>query len=290
MIFGIFPNLEKEGINLVLQRLISILDDLGTPYKFLVLMKHKIENLGLDLGESYVSIEELAHADCILSVGGDGSFLGAARTFSDYDTLIAGIHLGDLGFLNSITTDDMKERIKLILEGEYLKESRLFLHSEIEHANGEKEILPDVLNDVVIGHNKIGQLVRVQLSINDHFIQEYASDGLIVSSPTGTTGYSLSCGGPVLGPSDTRMTVVPICAHTLQRYSMVLNDTDIVKITVPERENTLQLSLDGTMSFDFPHSDILRVRGISKPIRFVRFEGQEFFSSITKKLIRKMCN
>lgn len=88
----------------------------------------------------------------------------------------------------------MKERIKLILEGEYLKESRLFLHSEIEHANGEKEILPDVLNDVVIGHNKIGQLVRVQLSINDHFIQEYASDGLIVSSPTGTTGYSLSCG------------------------------------------------------------------------------------------------
>lgn len=78
------------------------------------------------------------------------------------------------------------------------------------------------------------------------------------------------------------MTVVPICAHTLQRYSMVLNDTDIVKITVPERENTLQLSLDGTMSFDFLHSDILRVRGISKPIRFVRFEGQEFFSSITK--------
>ena len=175
--------------------------------------------------------------------------------------------MGDLGFLNSITTDDMKERIKLILEGEYLKESRLFLHSEIEHANGEKEILPDVLNDVVIGHNKIGQLVRVQLSINDHFIQEYASDGLIVSSPTGTTGYSLSCGGPVLGPSDTRMTVVPICAHTL-----------------------LQLSLDGSMSFDFLHSDILRVRGISKPIRFVRFEGQEFFSSITKKLIRKMCN
>ena len=163
MIFGIFPNLEKEGINLVLQRLISILDDLGTPYKFLVSMKHKIENLGLDLGESYVSIEELALADCILSVGGDGSFLGAARTFSDYDTLIAGIHLGDLGFLNSITTDAMKERIKLILEGEYLKESRLFLHSEIEHANGEKEILPDVLNDVVIGHNKIGQLVRVQL-------------------------------------------------------------------------------------------------------------------------------
>ena len=88
MIFGIFPNLEKEGINLVLQRLISILDDLGTPYKFLVSMKQKIENLGLDLGESYVSIEELAHADCILSVGGDGSFLGAARTFSDYDTLI----------------------------------------------------------------------------------------------------------------------------------------------------------------------------------------------------------
>lgn len=169
MIFGIFPNLEKEGINLVLQRLISILDDLGTPYKFLVSMKQKIENLGLDLGESYVSIEELAHADCILSVGGDGSFLGAARTFSDYDTLIAGIHLGDLGFLNSITTDDMKERIKLILEGEYLKESRLFLHSEIEHANGEKEILPDVLNDVVIGHNKIGQLVRVQLSINGSF-------------------------------------------------------------------------------------------------------------------------
>lgn len=113
-----------------------------------------------------------------------------------------------------------------------------------------------------MGHETIGQLARLRLFINDSFIQEYAADGLIISSPTGSTGYSLSCGGPVLGPSDDRIIIVPICAHTLQRFAMVLRKDEIVKIRVPEREKNLSLSLDGAYTFSFTNKDTLYVKSV----------------------------
>ena len=289
MKFGIYPNLGKKDLKMALERLTALLRDKNIDYSLPLSMKKGLMDMGFT-EDTYETDESMGKRDFILSVGGDGSFLGAARAFRDYPVLMAGLHLGDLGFLNSMTLRDMEKRVDQILSGDYQEEHRLYLSAVLIHGDGRKEKLPTVLNDVVIGHASIGQLARIRLFINDSFIQEYAADGLIISSPTGSTGYSLSCGGPVLGPSDDRTSIVPICAHTLQRFAMVLSRDDVVKITVPEREKELCLSLDGACTFRFNKRDTLLVRSIEKPIRFLRFRDQDFFGSITRKLVRKVAD
>lgn len=285
--FAIFPNLGKEKLFTFLPELLGMIEERKSSALLPLSMKEGLEAGGIK-GASYGSIDELGNCDCLLSIGGDGSFLGAARTFRDYPILMAGIHLGELGFLNSITVEDAAVRLDQILARHYTEESRLFLDSILKHEDGSQEWLTSVLNDVVIGHNEIGQLARLNLSVNGHLIQEYASDGLIVSSPTGSTGYALSCGGPVMGPGDDRMIVIPICAHTLQRFAIVLKCSDTVEVTAPPREKNLRISLDGSESCPFKTTDRLFIKGANKPIRFIRFADQDFFGTITKKLVRKI--
>ena len=287
MRFAIFPNLVKEKLFTFLPELLGMIEERKSSALLPLSMKEGLEAGGIK-GASYGSIDELGNCDCLLSIGGDGSFLGAARTFRDYPILMAGIHLGELGFLNSITVEDAALRLDQILARHYTEESRLFLDSILKHEDGSQEWLTSVLNDVVIGHNEIGQLARLNLSVNGHLIQEYASDGLIVSSPTGSTGYALSCGGPVMGPGDDRMIVIPICAHTLQRFAIVLKCSDTVEVTAPPREKNLRISLDGSESCPFKTTDRLFIKGANKPIRFIRFADQDFFGTITKKLVRKI--
>ena len=287
MRFAIFPNLGKEKLFTFLPELLGMIEERKSSALLPLSMKEGLEAGGIK-GASYGSIDELGNCDCLLSIGGDGSFLGAARTFRDYPILMAGIHLGELGFLNSITVEDAELRLDQILARHYTEESRLFLDSILKHEDGSQEWLTSVLNDVVIGHNEIGQLARLNLSVNGHLIQEYASDGLIVSSPTGSTGYALSCGGPVMGPGDDHMIVIPICAHTLQRFAIVLKCSDTVEVTAPPREKNLRISLDGSESCPFKTTDRLFIKGANKPIRFIRFADQDFFGTITKKLVRKI--
>ena len=287
MRFAIFPNLGKEKLFTFLPELLGMIEERKSSALLPLSMKEGLEAGGIK-GASYGSIDELGNCDCLLSIGGDGSFLGAARTFRDYPILMAGIHLGELGFLNSITVEDAALRLDQILARHYTEESRLFLDSILKHEDGSQEWLTSVLHDVVIGHNEIGQLARLNLSVNGHLIQEYASDGLIVSSPTGSTGYALSCGGPVMGPGDDRMIVIPICAHTLQRFAIVLKCSDTVEVTAPPREKNLRISLDGSESCPFKTTDRLFIKGANKPIRFIRFADQHFFGTITKKLVRKI--
>lgn len=287
MRFAIFPNLGKEKLFTFLPELLGMIEERKSSALLPLSMKEGLEAGGIK-GASYGSIDELGNCDCLLSIGGDGSFLGAARTFRDYPILMAGIHLGELGFLNSITVEDAALRLDQILARHYTEESRLFLDSILKHEDGSQEWLTSVLNDVVIGHNEIGQLARLNLSVNGHLIQEYASDGLIVSSPTGSTGYALSCGGPVMGPGDDRMIVIPICAHTLQRFAIVLKCSDTVEVTAPPREKNLRISLDGSESCPFKTTDRLFIKGANKPIRFICFADQDFFGTITKKLVRKI--
>ena len=287
MKFGIFPNLGKADVGPFLPKLMNILQKGKNTWLFPLSMKEGLEACGIH--GPFGKIEELGAADCILSIGGDGSFLGAARIFADYPVKMAGIHLGDLGFLNSITVKDAEKRIAQILQGDYTEESRLYVSAVLHRENGTDKSLTTVLNDIVIGHAEIGQLCRINLWINGHFIQEYAADGLIISSPTGSTGYSLSCGGPVLGPGDNRMIVVPVCAHSLQRFPMVLTAEDVIEITLPKREGQLHISLDGSESCAFSHAERLEIHGVQKPIRFIRFQDQNFFGTITQKLVRKIC-
>ena len=147
---------------------------------------------------------------------------------------------------------------------------------------------PVVLNDVVIGKNQIGKMIRLNLWINDNFAQQYPCDGLIISTPTGSTGYAFSCGGPILHSAAQEMIVVPICPHTLAKFSSVLSKGDRVKITLSDREELLHISLDGNGDYDLKKGEALVVQGVHKKIRFVRFNDQDFWEILSDKLVKKI--
>lgn len=139
--------------------------------------------------------------------------------------------MGELGFLNTISPANMKRRFQEIREGKYNVEKRVFLSSCIRHEDGTETPLPDVLNDIVIGHNMIGRMARLRLWIDDRFFQQYPADGLVISTPTGSTSYALSCGGPIMDSRAENMIIVPICPHMIQNFSMVLPMDRTVKFS-----------------------------------------------------------
>ena len=290
MEFGIYPNIKKEKIYQYLPQLIEILENQQVKYFMATEVKNKLEEKNIYIDHSlYKSTDWMGtHLKHILSIGGDGSYLDTAKVFSDYEVFLTGIHLGELGFLNSIRENDTECKIKQLINGNYMVEERLFLEAEIIDGEDHSIKLPVVLNDVVIGKNQIGKMIRLNLWIDDNFAQQYPCDGLIISTPTGSTGYAFSCGGPILHSAAQEMIVVPICPHTLAKFSSVLSKGDRVKITLSDREELLHISLDGNGDYDLKKGEALVVQGVHKKIRFVRFNDQDFWEILADKLVKKI--
>lgn len=290
MKIGIYPNLGKEMFFTFFPQFISWLAEKHINFYLPVFRKKELESRGINLSDDlYKTTEWMGNsAEVILSIGGDGSFLEAAREFANYETVLCGIHLGELGFLNSITPADFKERIELICNGTYSLESKRYLTSAIHKKKGTVMKLPTALNDIVVGRNKIGKMARINMAINNRPVLRYAADGIVISTATGSTSYSLSCGGPILSPSSKDCIVVPICAHMIQGFPAVLSDTDTIQISLPEREEKLFVSADGKGSYELLRDDTLVVHGEDKPLRFIRFSDQDFWETIHSKLICKL--
>lgn len=290
MKIGIYPNLGKEMFFSFYPQLISWLEEQHIEYYFPVFRRKELEHRGFMLPEAQYKTAKWmgSHADLILSVGGDGSFLEAAREFADYNTMLCGIHLGELGFLNSITPADFEKRMELLLNGSYSLESRRYVSASIKKKNGTSLKLPTALNDIVIGRNKMGKMARINMAVNHHHVLRYAVDGIVISTATGSTSYSLSCGGPILSPTSKSMIAVPVCAHMIQGFPMVLSDMDTVQVTLPEREDRLLVSADGKGSYELLKDDTLTVEGVDKPLRFIRFEDHDFWATIHSKLHCKL--
>lgn len=286
---GIFPNMGKETLYTFWGKLTAILDEKHIDYYVAEYARECFEAKKIRVDAfRYKSTNWMGeNLKYILSVGGDGSYLEAAKAFSEYPVFLTGIHLGELGFLNSILQSDVADRIEQLLCKKYILEDRMFLRSYILHDDGTKTCLPDVLNDIVIGRTQIGKMVRVNVYINDILAQQYPADGLIISTATGSTGYAFSCGGPILPPSAKQMMVIPICAHTLARFTSILSEEDVVKIVLAPREDILHISADGNGNYELKNKDILIIQGINKSIRFVRFPEHNFWGSLSDKLVKK---
>lgn len=287
---SVFPNTEKEEVYRFLGDLIPVFKELQFRFYLPASAKEAFENRHIYFkGDYYHSLEWLGtHTKVGLSIGGDGSFLQTARDMAPYPILLAGIHMGELGFLNSISPSNMLQRFREILAGEYRVEKRVFLSASIIHENGSETRLPDALNDIVVGHNTIGKMSRLRLMINDQFVQQYSADGLIISTPTGSTSYSLSCGGPILDSCAENMLVVPICPHMIQNFSMVLPMNADIRVQLPDREKKLHISLDGNEAYKIYRNEILHVVCIHRPICFIRFSDQDFFSTVSSRLFPKI--
>ncbi len=244
-----------------------------------------LDAIGVDARE-YESTEALlASKRCELAivVGGDGSLLGAARELSAADVPVLGINLGRLGFLTDILPAQLETRLREILSGDYVEEQRFLLDAELLR-DGKTCDRGDALNDVVL-RNAAANMLEFELYVDRDFVYTQRSDGLIVSTPTGSTAYVLSAGGPIMHPSLNAMVLVPLAPHTLSTRPLVVDGDSALRIVVNEHKDARPLvSCDGHLEFEYLPGDELRLRKKDCPLRLIHPRNHSFYEACRDKL------
>lgn len=219
--------------------------------------------------------ERIAHLDCVITLGGDGTVLRAARLAVPYGVPILGTNLGHLGFLTEMEPDEAREVLPLLLAGKYWLEERMVLRVKLQRG-GERIGHYEALNDVVIRRGASAQAVRLTLHIDDEFLATYLADGIIVATPTGSTGYSLAAGGIILHPELRNILVTPISPHLAPLKGMVLPEDAQVRIRLLTKDRAA-LSTDGRMEGDLEDEDTVMVAASPHTCHFVRVHPRGYF-------------
>lgn len=217
-------------------------------------------------------------------VGGDGTLLNAVRSLADFGIPVVGINLGRLGFLTDISPSTMLEHMDEILAGRYCAEDRFLLHAEI-HRNGELIQQSDAFNDVVVHKWNMPRMIEFETHVNGLFMDVQRSDGIIVSTPTGSTAYALSGGGPILMPTLNAIALVPICPHTLSNRPVVVDGDSRIEIVVCDcKHNHAQMTCDGQSHYGLVDGDRILVRKKDRLIRLLHPANHDYFHILRAKL------
>ena len=216
---------------------------------------------------------ELPNTDVLVVLGGDGTFLRAARAVIEDDVPLLGINVGKVGFLSKVEASALERVLGLLTEGRYAIEPRMALEGRILRGGnpiGGDRIL--ALNDVVIARGSLARVVRLDTSIDSSHLASFVADGLVVSSPTGSTGYSFSAGGPILGPTARNLVVTPIAGYLTTIRSVVVGAEAVVRCRIVDAHEAL-VSVDGREDIPLVVGDVVEVRAIERPVRLVEPEG-----------------
>lgn len=254
------------------------------------LTKAKIEVLvaqqnSLDLPVARLPEADLAAAaDLMIAIGGDGTMLYAGNLSRTSDVPLLGINRGRLGFLADVSPDEMLASVDHILNGEYSYETRLLLDAKLTKGDG-RTVTATALNDVVLQRRETGRMVDIVASIDGKYVNTHSGDGLIVATPTGSTAYALSCGGPIIEPKLDAVVIVPICPHTLTDRPVVVPASQSIEIRVLEREDTkAEVTIDGHAVGAIAADDVLTVNAAAGRIRLIHPPGYDFFGILRSKL------
>lgn len=230
-----------------------------------------------------LTLEEIGcQADLAVVIGGDGTMLNIARTFAPCAVALVGVNQGRLGFLTDISIDTMIETIGTILDGKYVTEERMLLEAEV--FSGEQKVFKVLaFNDVVISKGIKGSLIELEVRIDDQFLYTVRADGLIVASPTGSTAYALSSGGPIVHPSLSVMALVPICPHTFSSRPIVISSDSVVEIII-NRAADARVHFDSHSRFDLHEQDHVVVRRYGHTIRLLHPVGHNYYNMLREKL------
>ncbi len=228
--------------------------------------------------------ELVTHCDLAIVMGGDGTLLNASRSLVGANVPVLGVNLGRLGFLADVSPDEMCERLDEILAGDYEEEHRSLLHAEV-FRNGALVNETDALNDAVVHKWDIARMIEVDTHIDDKYLNTVRADGLIVSTPTGSTAYALSGGGPILDPALDALVLVPICPHTLSNRPIVVSDRVKIDIRLHgDGDNKAQITCDGQVNFTLFGGDLIRIRRKHHELRLLHPRGHDHFEIMRKKL------
>ena len=217
-------------------------------------------------------------------VGGDGTLLNAARSLADYDVLLAGVNLGHLGFLTDISPNDMCESIAEILRGSFQGEERFLLECRVERA-GEYVHFANALNEVVVYKWNVARMIELETYIDEKFVHKLRADGLIIATPTGSTAYALSSGGPIIHPALDATVIVPICPHSMNNRPLVIGSGSTTEVVIcASTQNHARVTSDGQVNFELMAGDRVEIVRKPHPIRLLHLQHHNHFELLRAKL------
>lgn len=278
---GLFAKHKTTSVTPVLQELIQFLDK--HQYNYVI----ESQSAGLLPTRTFMTFsqEELGkHCDLAIVVGGDGSLLNAARAVLAYQTPVLGINRGRLGFLADILPNAMEQELKLILEGHYQTEKRFLLQASIRR---DQKILAvsTALNDVVLYSGTVARMIEFEVYINELLMLRQQADGVIASTPTGSTAYALSAGGPILYPTLNAIALTPLCPHTFSSRPIVVDSHSKIKLNFTYKNDSVaKLSYDGQLHFDLNPNDQILIEKHPIELTLIHPKNHQYFTVLREKL------
>lgn len=278
---GLFPNTSKQSVATVLSFMIQYFQEHGVRVLLPEDVATKMGYLELACNQKNM-VKEITVG---VTIGGDGTLLNTAREVASAGIPICGINLGRLGFLTEVEVPDLNKALEKLINKEYLIEERLMLDAMIIR-QGRMIHISSALNDVVISKSGVSRMIKMNLYIDGELTANYAADGLIVATATGSTGYSLSAGGPIINPILKVIVLTPICSHTLHVRPLVVSDEEEVKIEMVANQEDVVLTIDGQTVYSLLPSDTVLVKRSSFRAQFIRLNGRSYYETLRTKLWR----
>lgn len=270
--FCILANKEKDENLLVTQKVQAWLSGYGKQVSVLV------DDFSEETGRKISQVK----ADCAIVLGGDGTLIRAANRLLDTGIPIFGINLGTLGFLTETGIAGMEHALKQLIQGDYEVESRMMLQ-----VNAGDDFTDTALNDIVITRSGFSRLISVRVYVNEELVNTYRGDGVIIATPTGSTGYNLSAGGPVVLPNASLIVITPICPHSLNARSIIVSDKDSLRLVIEKEKKTQEeeaiVTVDGRNAKELRAADWITIEKSTGVTHLVKLKDRTFFEILREK-------
>lgn len=224
-----------------------------------------------------------AKADVLLVLGGDGTMLNAARLAGERSIPILGVNMGGLGFLTEVRLENLYPSLERVFANDFVLDERLMLKTHV-HRHGETVAQGVVLNDVVISKGTLARMIELKISILGRFVTNLRGDGLIVSSPTGSTAYSLSAGGPIVNPAVHSLMLTPVCPHTLTHRPLIVPGNAEIEVTLTSKDDGAMATLDGQVGVAISQGDTVEIKISEHRTRLIRFPETQYYEVLREKL------
>ncbi|MBI1936789.1 MAG: NAD(+)/NADH kinase [Ignavibacteriales bacterium] len=283
MKIGIIPNISKTDI---LRIVTDIINDIRK-YDFEYLLSDKLKKFedqfnGTLKQSNFLPESELVKSsDMVLSLGGDGTMLSSAFQVRNYSTPLVGVNIGKLGFLAEFDLDSFNDFLGEIKSGKYIIEERMALIGKVKGVDGSDLY---AINDIVIDKGPWQKMIELTIKIGDDYVSTFSADGIIVATPTGSTGYSLSAGGPIVAPTAKVIALSPIAPHTLNMRPLVVSSDQKIMINVKSPHEKIQVSCDGQRVYSYPSPTTVYIEKSSQPVKLVHSSRTNYFEILRNKL------
>lgn len=222
-------------------------------------------------------------ADMVLVLGGDGTMLSAARLVEERSVPILGVNMGGLGFLTEASLDQLYPSLERVFANDFVVDERLMLRARM-HRHGEHVAHATVLNDVVVSKGTLARMIEIRIAIEGQFVTNLRGDGLIVSTPTGSTAYSLSAGGPIMTPSVRSLILTPICPHTLTHRPLLVPSDVMIEVTLSSKDEGAMVTFDGQVGVAMTQGDTVVIKASEHRTQLIRFPDRTYYEVLRRKL------